>query len=438
MRVTHLRLANVRAIEEAEFHFRPGFNLVAGVNGVGKTTVLDALRICSSRILPSITESRARSKSFEIRDLRGGFPFLEAELTFAIDNSEFRFMRREWREAIATDDVKNLENLRREILNSDRLRDRPRNLLRELDRSLDSSHSDLFLPSKAKLVSAARGTAVAPNCMFFGTNRSVASDSKTKARTIGGRSTAYAEGLDPRPLYVRQFADWLRAQEVLGNENAAARRHLHVLQRAVGTFLEDYDKLRPDEETSGALTIDRGGTSLEIAQLSDGERGVLALILDIARRLTQANPELEDPLSDGQAIVLIDEIELHLHPAWQRRIVGHLEKTFPNCQFIATTHSPQVVGEVEHDQIHILAHGEVYSPTHSYGVDSSRVLEEVMDADPRTEEVKELLSEISRKIGDDRYDDARNLLADLSGRLGEDDPEVIRIRTLLDFMTGEE
>ena len=123
---------------------------------------------------------------------------------------------------------------------------------------------------------------------------------------------------------------------------------------------------------------------LPVAQLSDGERGLLAMVFDLTRRLTQANPEMEDPAAEAEAVVLIDEIELHLHPGWQRRIVRNLTETFPKCQFIATTHSPQLIGEVEHDRIQIIADGQVYSPTHSFGVDSSRVLEEIMGADPRT------------------------------------------------------
>ena len=183
--------------------------------------------------------------------------------------------------------------------------------------------------------------------------------------------------------------------------------------------------------------IDHGDTPLPVRSLSDGERGVLAIVLDLARRLAQANPELDDPAAEAEAVVLIDEIELHLHPSWQRQIVANLTETFPKCQFIATTHSPQVIGEVEHDRIHIMADGDVYSPTHSFGVDSSRVLEEIMGTESRTPSVDELLSEISRTIGDDRYGDARKLLDDLSDRLGENDPEVTRIRTLLDFMTGD-
>ena len=439
MKITSLKLANVRAIEMAEFQFQPGFNLIAGVNGVGKSTALDALRICMSRILPSTTESRAKTMSFAVGDIRSDFPFLDAELSMTIGVAEFRFTRRQWREAFAADDVGNIEKLRREILDLERLRDRARNLLRELEESHGVSDSDAFTPSKAEFKNAAYSATVAPNCVFFSTNRSVASYGSTaKSRAAGGKSSAYAEALVPRPMYVAQFADWMRAQEALAKEQSAAKRHLRVLRSAVDRFLPTYENLRPADEKSSHLLIDQGGITLDVSQLSDGERGVLALVLDLTRRLSQANPSLDDPLSEGHAVVLIDEIDLHLHPTWQRQIVHKLTTTFPRCQFIATTHSPQVIGEVAQDRIQIMADGEVYSPPHSFGVDSSRVLEEIMDANPRTAEVEKLLKKISQEIGKQRYENVRGLLAKLVDRLGENDPEVTRITTLLDFMEDEE
>ena len=239
-------------------------------------------------------------------------------------------------------------------------------------------------------------------------------------------------------MYVAQFAVWMRVQEALAKEQSAAKRHLQVLRSAVDRFLPTYENLRPADEKSSRLLVDQGGSTLDVGQLSDGERGVLALVLDLARRLSQANPSLDDPLREGHAVVLIDEIDLHLHPKWQRQIVHNLAAAFPRCQFIATTHSPQVIGEVEHDRIQIIANSKVYSPTHSFGVDSSRVLEEIMNADPRTQKVEALLSQVSQEVGKQRYERARRLLAQLVDQLGENDPEVTRIGTLLDFMEGEE
>ena len=85
---------------------------------------------------------------------------------------------------------------------------------------------------------------------------------------------------------------------------------------------------------------------LSLNQLSGGYRIVLALAADLARRMAQGNPHMDDPLQ-SKAIVLIDEIELHLHPAWQQRILSDLMRTFPNAQFIVSTHSPQVLTTVE-------------------------------------------------------------------------------------------
>ena len=203
-------------------------------------------------------------------------------------------------------------------------------------------------------------------------------------------------------------------------------------------FLPEYAHLRVDSSGRPGLLIDRGRSTVSVRKMSDGERSNLMLVLDLTRRLVQANPEMSDPVAEAEAVVLIDEIDLHLHPKWQRQIVHKLTTTFPRCQFIATTHSPQVIGEVEHDRIQIIANGEVYSPTHSFGVDSSRVLEEIMDAHTRTADVGKLLTKVSREVGKQRYEKARGLLAQLVERLGENDPEVTRIRTLLDFMEGGE
>jgi len=136
-------------------------------------------------------------------------------------------------------------------------------------------------------------------------------------------------------------------------------------------------------------------------------------------------------------VVLIDEIDLHLHPEWQRKIVRNLTETFPALQFIATTHSPQVIGEVESSRIQIIESDAVSSPKHSRGVDSSRILEEVMDALPRSSEVRDMLLEFSVHIAARKMASARKIARALETRLGEGDAEVIRVRTLLDFLGGE-
>ena len=226
-------------------------------------------------------------------------------------------------------------------------------------------------------------------------------------------------------------------QDEISTEYPIAARHLKVLRSAVSAFLPEYSNLRSEGDGKPSLLIDKGGTTLNVRQLSDGERGVVALVLDLARRLSQANPSLKDPLREGSAIVLIDELDLHLHPTWQRTIVERLTTTFPKCQFIATTHSPQIIGEVSHDKIQIIADNRIFPPMHSFGLDSSRVLSEVMDVSPRNRTVEDLLGVLANLIDKEDFDRAREKLRELEDSLGPDDPEITRARSLMAFLESK-
>ena len=400
MRVTRLKLANVRAIKAAEFRFLPGINLVVGVNGVGKTTILEALAGCLAEFVSNNANVRLHPTLLaKPGDIRVGAEALEVECEFEYRGTPFVYSRQKPVSGVG------------------------------------SGQTSFHNGPPPDFGDEADSAAVA---VLFATNRAVASQrAPLKRAASGGKAAAVAGAFLPRELRLRECADWMRTRVALGRERPASKRVLSALDDTVARCLPGYRNVRVDEDDGRDLLVDQGGTTLSVRQLSDGERAILALVLDLTRRLAVAYPELQDPAGEAEAVVLVDEIELHLHPRWQRQIVGSLTTAFPRCQFIATTHSPQVVGEVEANRIHVMADGEVYSPTHSFGVDSSRVLEELMDAPSRTESVQCLLSEISRKIGENCFDEARPLITQLVGILGENDPEVTRVRALLDFMEGE-
>src|SRR5690606_14860939 len=131
----------------------------------------------------------------------------------------------------------------------------------------------------------------------------------------------------------------------------------------------------------------KNGKPLFLEQLSDGERGLLALIFDLTRRLAIANPASKNAIGEGVALVLIDEIELHLHPKWQRDVLQRLRNVFKACQFVVTTHSPLVLGEVEARCVRFLEFEngkvDVTVPAEAYGMDANRILQELMDAPVR-------------------------------------------------------
>jgi len=417
MIVTRLRLVNLRAIEAAEFSFQPGMNLIVGVNGVGKTSVLDALGVCLSAVVKQANKLRGRVETFSVDDIRIGAEALTVESAIRLGDRQYSYLVHKPCETSVPQRKK--AGMPREQVH-------------------DTPEKAEFIGEVPAPISRAE-TGGRPLAVLFSTNRAVPSErAPGKAVAAGGVPGAFADAFANRELRLGEFAAWMKVQESLHSERQAGARVLAACEEAVERFLPGYRNLRQDGRKRPQLWIDRESTTIPVRQLSDGERGNLALVLDLTRRLAQANPELDMPVSEAEAVVLIDEIDLHLHPKWQRQIVHNLTAAFPRCQFIATTHSPQVIGEVPHERIQIIADGEVYSPIHSLGVDSSRVLEEIMEADPRAKEVQDLLTEISRAINGQRFERGRELLVRLVEQLGEADAEVTRLRTLLDFVEGKE
>ena len=416
MNIKTLELTDVRAIRSAQLHFQPGFNVIAGVNGVGKTTILDALAVCCSAVARRAIRLRKYGTYFQDDDIRLGASALQTECEFVSRSAEFRFSVVRSRDVAPANEMEEWS--------------------RETSTKSDNPTMEVFLGEVP-----AKGDGETPEgrllTVLYSTARSVPTEREpSRGSASGNVAAAFASAFSVRRgLELGEFAAWMRVQLVLASTRPEAQRMLTALEDAVVRFLPGYSNLRPAQDGEGqSLLIDHDEQSLPVSWLSDGERGVLTLVLDLTRRLAQANPTLSDPAAEAEAVVLIDELELHLHPAWQRRIVHDLSNAFPKCQFIATTHSPQIVGEVPHDRIQIIADGEVFSPQRSFGLDSSQVLDEVMETKPRTRQVHELLARISNEIGLDQYDDAKALLSELVEMVGEDDSEVIRIRTLLDFL----
>ena len=187
-------------------------------------------------------------------------------------------------------------------------------------------------------------------------------------------------------------------------------------------FIPEFSNLRIDTDNGIRFLVDKGDVSLQLTSLSDGERGLIAMVFDLTRRLVLANPELEDPICDGEAVVLIDEIELHLHPKWQREVLRRFSETFQNCQFIATTHSPQVIGEVPASSVKLLNRRngkiEAESPSMAFGADSNWILNVLMDADEVNEDVEQALGEISRLLSEKNLDMAAEKIAVLRETVG--------------------
>ena len=179
---------------------------------------------------------------------------------------------------------------------------------------------------------------------------------------------------------------------------------LALVNQALAIVVEDMKGLKYDlkqksllVEWSSAVEPTREPTAFE--NLSDGQRAVIGLVADIARRMCILNPQLSDKVTnESQGMILIDELDMHLHPSWQRILTIGLKRAFPRVQFIVASHSPQVLGELNPEEIILLRPGGTAHPQVSYGLTSSQVLEEIMGADARTPEVERLLSEVFESL----------------------------------------
>jgi predicted ATP-binding protein involved in virulence len=210
---------------------------------------------------------------------------------------------------------------------------------------------------------------------------------------------------------------------------------LSVIKGAILDCVEDAEAVYYDERYQDLIVVMKQFGHQMFRNLSDGQRVMLTLIGDLARRAITLNPHLgKDVLKLTPGVVPIDELDLHLHPKWQRRVIHDLKRTFPSIQFIATTHSPQLVGEALPGEIRILADGAVTTPSRSFGIDSSRILEEVMQASPRNEQIKGLLSRMAEQIDREDLGAAKSSLQEVEDKLGQDDPEVTGANTLINLL----
>lgn len=195
----------------------------------------------------------------------------------------------------------------------------------------------------------------------------------------------------------------------------------------VGSFSAKFEKKQ-------TLLVEKGGTFFEISQLSEGERMTLAMVMDIGFRLAVANPSLEDPLA-GYGVVCIDELELHLHPAWQRAIMPSLEKTFPNIQFIVSTHSPQILSNISNENIFVLENFEVVQNTpHTFGRDSNSILYDLFNVKEKPAEAEREFDQLYKLIDTDKEEEARALFQEMEVKYGSDYSAIRKAKLDIEFL----
>jgi predicted ATP-binding protein involved in virulence len=450
MKIKHVKIKDFRGIDELNLDFSSdNINVFIGVNGVGKSSVIDCLRLLLSMYINELREVFRYQKlqqssegnyvtdhgSMVIGNVSGGNIVIN-------NNSGGNISHYSRKQKNEVDDIKNgASSSILKILVNHNHKDFAwsKSIVRDKDKFAELSDESGLTALINEIVPSYSPDFSIPLVLCYLVNRAVLdisldlSDASnfTQLKAFDDSLTGAQTGFD-------EFFRWFRSLEDLENEERRDlpeyRDHrLEAVRKALPKFMPEFTNLRI-RRAPLRMTVFKQDQELIINQLSDGEKCLLAMVSDLARRLAIANPGLSDPLQ-GEGIILIDEIELHFHPQWQRGILPTLSSTFPNCQFIVSTHSPQIVSDVQPDAIYLLQQTHKgLTASHamsSYGRDSNQILEDLMGVPDRPIHIKNGLQQLFRLIDDGNLDEAQQLKEQLEQQIGLDEPEFVKADVMI-------
>lgn len=295
-------------------------------------------------------------------------------------------------------------------------------------------------------------TLVLPVIACFGTTRQWDSPlgQRNVRRAANGipRSNGYRGSLNAT-ADVNGIRDWF--QKMILMERRKPEQAFRFVRLAMSKVLEvlftsdqkdsrvivDYDA--EVEDIDVRITQGKQVELMPLFRMSDGVKSVLSMVADIAYRMAVLNPQLgPSVLLETPGIVIIDEVDMHLHPAWQKNIVHSFSAVFPKVQFIFTTHAPAVLTNIKAEHILTMSDGNVYSLSQdTYGKDVDVILRDIMGAQVRPSVVMDNLAAFHKAIDDNDLATAQKTLETLKETLGENDEDVIRAQVTLDLENME-
>jgi len=450
MKLAEITLDNFRCFEKLNILFHPELTVLIASNGAGKTTIIDAARIAMWPLVKAfdLGSQTGKSATIQIEDVRltrreqnnmeavvpatisatGTWPQQSEENTWVQTREKLKPRTN----TLADENTKELTELGK-----------------QLEKSVRNEHNETVtsLPLVVYL-----GTG---RLWYQGRYTSSIADKKLDSG-IRSRLWGYQNCLTAASSY-KQFEDWyswvyksyreLQIQQLEAsnyfNQDTLEKLQsvIKVVKQSVNTLTQDATGWRDIEYSATqqqqlVMNHPDHGT-LPLSMLSDGLRNMVVMVSDIAFRCIKLNPHLrENAALETQGIVMIDEVDMFLHPAWQQTVIRSLRDAFPKIQFIVTTHSPQVLSTVPKECIRVLGTNiegkEVAAiPTaFSYGEPSNNILQAIMQVDPQPPvPEKEKLDELTSLVDQGEYQTghARKLLMDLKQNLNEHHPQITKI-----------
>ncbi|AFY81207.1 AAA family ATPase [Oscillatoria acuminata] len=437
MRIDKLIIHNFKKFSEYSLELHPKFTLLIGDNGTGKTSLLDALAIAAGVWLVNPPDSTLSNSKRNIlpNEIRLK-PIKHAGITRFFECKPVII------QAIGMihEDYSYYNHWCRQIkINGSRTSNT------EAKRVIDSI-SILFKRDQF-------GEMIwFPVIGYYGAGRTwlpsnVSRKTAKLEQGINRRWEAFYDCFEER-IRLADLQTWFQKEAIAALQRSGKMRPSYdVVKWAILRCIPGADDLWFDGDRA-EIVISLEHQPIPFSNLSAGQKMMVALIADIAIKVVNQNtkflPEVIDPnpeiippiLQQTPGLVLIDEIDVHLHPKWQRRIVNDLKTTFPSIQFVCTTHSPQVIGQIEPECLRILYEdntGKIctITPKQGLGMDSSWILQNLMGASARDIKIEQDLEQIFDTINDENYSQARELIQTLKQKVG-DFPELQEATSFLD------
>lgn len=427
-----VHLQNYRCFNDVEVNLNEDYTVLVGINGTGKTSILDGIAVGISGFLDELNGSA--SKKITKDDARistyysgkrlqtvSNYP-VGVEINASVDGQSLV-----WRRVISTENSKLSPN-------KDELIETLAYIMRE---EIKDGNNSIYLP-----IVAYYGTDRLRN--IYGTKNSIKDGVVTNR--LKGYDYCLASAID-----YKKFSDWFEEMTLIELQDGEHVPELNVVKTAVQ---ESYNLLTGNEEEcridyqlkSKEIEISRiinNKTEIvPLRMLSDGMKSVLIMIGDIAYRMAKLNPDLSEDITKlTPGIVIIDEIDMHLHPSWQKNIIKAIKSVFPRIQLITTTHAPSVLTNISQEHLVRLYDYNAYDYQNElYGRDIDSILSEVMDTTVRPNEVIKLITEFDNTLDSD-IDKAEGILDKMERILGPTAKEVVEGRVALDVeraITGDD
>lgn len=407
-------ISNFKMFEHLELMFEPGFNLLLGDNGVGKTTILEAASVALSGFFVGMEDVSTRNiykndVRYQIVKDSNGTPNksycspVEISSTLEYGGIDYTWIRakKDARGGSKTTITpRDIMQVSQEMVNDINVRMWPLVSYQSASRHWISARSDA---------------------------------NEKKRRQLHDRRCGYLGCLD-RTVNMQSIYDWCKQMEW----NSVKNHRIPGNYAAFGNIVSKFMSIMNDGMVSGVffypnvekLFYMEKDEFKEIEDLSAGYQSVLNLVIDLAYRIAILNPDAGADIQKTQGIVLIDEIDSNLHPKWQWRIVDALMETFPNIQFIVATHSPIIVSSCK--KVNILTIDEeqnVQYLTGSYAFSVNEILKDMLGYHMRPEKVEKIIEKFEEHMDKDEYPEAKNVLNELISDLGEEHPKVIALKS---------